>query len=115
MQVDTNLSTIISQSSSTGNLSISKINTKENAMQGASGGVGGASSSQSSADELQKRLDKLKEQLAKIEAQISKMQSNDNPYAKEMTNSLNAERASIMAQIQTILAQMLKAAKQQSA
>lgn len=108
MQIDTNLSTITSQSNSSKKISISKASTTQRG----SGGIAGANSSQSPTEELQKRLDKLKEQLAKIEAQISQMQNNDNPYAKEMSNALNAQRASIMAQIQTILAQMLKAAKQ---
>ncbi|EAK0827275.1 hypothetical protein A9K75_06935 [Campylobacter fetus subsp. testudinum] len=66
---------------------------------------------ESTIQKLEKQLTKLKEQLMKIEQQISQIQNNDNPYSKDLLQSLNSQKASLMSRIQITLAQMLEATK----
>ncbi|MDV2490962.1 MULTISPECIES: hypothetical protein [Campylobacter] len=39
------------------------------------------------------------------------MQNSNNPYSKDMLQSLNSQKASLMSRIQITLAQMLEATK----
>ncbi|EAJ5694027.1 hypothetical protein IO424_001122 [Campylobacter fetus] len=66
---------------------------------------------ESTTQKLQKQITKLKNQLMKIEQQISQMQNSNNPYSKDMLQSLNSQKASLMSRIQITLAQMLEATK----
>ncbi|QQF51387.1 hypothetical protein [Campylobacter fetus] len=108
MRINTNLANnyqISNENRSNIKLSLKKITTKN---------VSSTTSDEkeeSTTQKLQKQITKLKNQLIKIEQQISQMQNSNNPYSKDMLQSLNSQKASLMSRIQITLAQMLEATK----
>lgn len=75
------------------------------------------SSSQSDMSEmiekLKKMIKELEKQLEQIRVKMKELSGNENPYAKEMLNSLSAQSSLISSRIAEINAQILNIIKQQ--